>query len=101
LQWRRKIGPLYVRALVPQVKDTLFVVGESGTAYEINLSTSDNPDQTVVVSHVPKSLQAQAERAGKVPALDLMRSMMRGFPMDGYEIIKPIKKKFIGTPISP
>jgi hypothetical protein len=35
---------LYVRALVPEVEDTLFVVGESGTTYEINLSTAANPD---------------------------------------------------------
>ena len=84
---------LYVRALAPEVEDTLFVVGESGTTYEINLSTSDNPDQTVVISHIPKSLQAQAERAGQVPALDLMRSMMRGLPVDGYEIIKADKKE--------
>ena len=69
------------------------MVGESGTTYEINLSTSDSPDQTVVISHIPKSLQAQAERAGKVPALDLMRSMMRGLPVDGYEIIKADKKE--------
>jgi TraK protein len=84
---------LYVRALAPEVEDTLFVVGESGTAYEINLSTSDNPDQTVVISHIPKSLQAQAERAGQVPVLNLMRSMVRGFPVDGYEIIKADKKE--------
>jgi hypothetical protein len=30
---------LYVRALAPDVGDTIFVVGESGTTYEINLST--------------------------------------------------------------
>ena len=84
---------LYVRALAPEIQDTLFVVGESGTAYEINLSTSDNPDQTVVISHVPKFLQAQAERAGQVPALDLIRSMMRGLPVDGYEIVKADKKE--------
>jgi hypothetical protein len=84
---------LYVRALAPDVQDTLFVVGESGTTYEINLSTSDNPDQTVVISHIPKSVQAQAERVGQVPALDLMRSMMRGLPVDGYEIIKADKKE--------
>ena len=84
---------LYIRALVLEIEDTLFVVGESGTAYEINLFTSDNPDQTVVISHVPKSLQAQAERAGKVPALDLMRSMMRGLAVDGYEIIKADRKE--------
>jgi hypothetical protein len=89
----REDRSLYIRALAPDVQDTLFVIGESGTTYEINLSISDNPDQTVVISHVPKSLQAQAERAGKVPALDLMRSMMRGFPVDGYEIIKADKKE--------
>jgi ribosomal protein L28 len=32
---------LYIRALAPEIEDTLFVVGESGTAYEINISTSD------------------------------------------------------------
>jgi TraK protein len=84
---------LYIRALAPDVEDTLFVVGQSGTTYEINLSTSDNPDQTVVISNIPKSLQAQAERARQVPALDLMRSMMRGLPVDGYEIIKAEKKE--------
>ncbi len=31
---------LYLRALLPDTQDTLFVVGESGTTYEINLSTS-------------------------------------------------------------
>jgi TraK protein len=84
---------LYIRALAPEVEDTLFVVGESGTAYEINLSTSDNPDQTVVISSVPKSLQVQAEQARQVPALDLMRPMMRGLPVDGYEIIKADQKE--------
>jgi hypothetical protein len=44
---------VYVRALTPEIEDTLFVVGESGTAYEINLSTSDNPDQTVVIPPHP------------------------------------------------
>lgn len=82
---------LYVRALAPDIEDAMFVVGESGTTYEINLSTSDNSDQTVVISHVPKFLQA--ERAGQVPALDLMRSMMRGLPVDGYEIVKADKKE--------
>jgi len=89
----REDKSLYVRALAPEVEDTLFVVGESGTTYEINLSTSDNPDQTVVISYLPKQLQVQAERAGKVPALDLMRSMMRGLPGDGYEIIKADRKE--------
>ncbi|HJZ13119.1 MAG TPA: type-F conjugative transfer system secretin TraK, partial [Acidobacteriota bacterium] len=73
----REEKSLYVRALAPDVEDTLFVVGESGTTYEFNLSVSDNPDQTVVISHFPKSVQAQAERARQVPALDLVRSMMR------------------------
>ena len=83
---------LYVRAVAPELQDTLFAVGESGTTYELNLSVSDNPDQTVVISHIPKFLQAQAERAGRVPVLDLMRSMMRGLPVDGYEIVKAEKK---------
>jgi hypothetical protein len=52
---------LYVRALAPDVQDALFVVGESGTAYEINLSASDNPDQAVVISSITKSLLTQAE----------------------------------------
>ena len=71
----------------------LFVVGESGTTYEMNLSTSDNPNPTVVIAHIPKSLQAQVERAGQVPALDLMRSMIRGLPVEGYEKIKADKKE--------
>jgi TraK protein len=84
---------LYVRALAPDVDDALFVVGESGTTYELNLSVSDKPDQTVVISSIPKSLLAQAEQAKQVPALDLMRSMMRGLPVDGYEIIKANRKE--------
>ena len=84
---------LYVRALAPELEDTLFVVGESGTTYEINLSTSDSPDQTVVISYLPKSLQVEAERARQVPALDLVRSIMRGLPVDGYEIIKADHKE--------
>jgi len=84
---------LYIRALVPEIEDTLFVVGESGTTYEINLSTSGSADQTIVISHIPKSLQAEAERAGKVPVLDLMRWMIRGLPVDGYEMIKADKKE--------
>lgn len=84
---------LFVRALAPDVQDTLFVVGDSGTTYEINLSTSDNPDPTVVISHIAKSVQAQAEQARQVPALDLMRSMMRGLPVDGYELIKANRKE--------
>ena len=84
---------LYVRASAREVDDTLFAVGESGTTYEVNLSASDNPDQSVVISNAPKSLQTQAEQASKVPALDLMRSMMRGLPVDGYEIIKANKRE--------
>jgi TraK protein len=84
---------LYVRALAPDIEDALFVVGDSGTTYEINLSMSDNPDQNVVISHIAKSVQAKAERAGQVPALDLMRSMMRGLPVDGYEIIRANRKE--------
>ncbi len=79
---------LYLRALLPDTQDTLFVVGESGTTYEINLSTSDKPDQTVLISHTPKSLEVQDEKSRQVPALDLMRSMMLGLPVDGYEIMK-------------
>jgi TraK protein len=89
----REDRSLFVRALAPEVEDTLFVVGESGTTYELNLSASDNPDQTVLISYLPKQLQVQAERAGKVPALDLIRSMMRGLPVDGYEIIKADRKE--------
>jgi hypothetical protein len=84
---------LYVRALAPEIEDTLFIIGDSGTTYEINLSTSDTPDQTVVISHIPKSLQIHAERARQVPALDLLRSMMRRLPVDGYEIIKADNKE--------
>jgi hypothetical protein len=84
---------LYVRALAPEVADTLFVVSESGTTYELNLSTSDSPDPTVVISHIPKSLQVQAERARQVPVLDLLRSMVRGLPVDGYEMISADKKE--------
>lgn len=89
----REEKSLYMRALAPDVDDALFVVGESGTTYELNLSVSDNPDQTVVISHIPKSLQVQAERARQVPALDLLRSMMRGVPVDGYEIITADQKE--------
>ncbi len=74
---------LYLRALLPDTHDTLFVVGESGTTYEINLSTSDKPDQTVLISHTPKSLEAQDKKARQVPALDIMRSMMLGLPVEG------------------
>jgi TraK protein len=89
----REDKSLYVRALAPEIEDTLFVVGENGTTYELILSTSDNPDHSVVISYIPKSLKAQAEQARQVPALDLMRSMMRGLPVDGYEIIRANKKE--------
>ena len=89
----REERSLFVRALAPDIQDVLFVVGDSGTTYAINLSTSDNPDQTIVISHIAKSVWAQAEQARQVPALDLMRSMMRGLPVDGYEIVKADKKK--------
>ncbi len=89
----REEKSLYVRALAPDVDDALFVVGESGTTYALNLSVSDNPDQTVVISSISKSLLDQAEQAKQVPALDLMRSMMRGLPVDGYEIIKATRKE--------
>jgi hypothetical protein len=89
----REEKSLYVRALAPDVDDALFVVGESGTTYELNLSVSDNPDQTVVIASITKSLLAQAEQAKQVPALDLMRSMMRGLPVDGYEIIKANRRE--------
>src|SRR3970282_2400329 len=42
----REEKSLYVRALAPDVEDALFVVGESGTTYEMNLSVSDNHDPT-------------------------------------------------------
>src|SRR5439155_25641547 len=84
---------LYVRTLAPDVDDALFVVGESGTTYELNLSVSDNPDQTVVIAAITESLMAQAEQAKQVPALDLMRAMVHGLPVDGYEIIKAKRKE--------
>src|SRR5215471_15699504 len=89
----REEKSLYIRALAPEVEETLFTVGESGTTYEINLSNSDNPDQTVVISSISKFPQSRAERAGQVPVLDLMRSMMRGLPVSGYETIKADKKE--------
>src|SRR6266545_6475985 len=84
---------LYIRALALEVQDSLFAVGESGTTYEINLSTSDSPDQNVVISSIPGVFLVQAESARQVPALDLLRSMMRRLPVDGYEIIKADKKE--------
>jgi hypothetical protein len=72
---------LYIRGLAPEVQDSLFAVGENGTTYELNLFTSDSPDQNVVISHIPKELEAQAELVRQVPALDLVRSMIRGLPV--------------------
>lgn len=46
-----------------------FCVGESGTTYELNLSVSDSPDQTVVISSIAISPLAQAKQARQVPAL--------------------------------
>lgn len=60
--------------LAPEVEDALLVFGESGTTYELNLSTSDNSDRTVVISHFPEAFQVQAEQAGQVPAWGLMSS---------------------------
>ena len=76
----------------PKIEEALFVVRESGTAFEMHLSISDNPDQTVVICHISKSLSAEA-RAAQMAVLDLMRSMMRGLPVDAYEIIKANKKE--------
>ena len=59
----REERSLYVRALAPDIDDALFVVGESGITYELNLSVSDNPDQTVIISSITKSLFAQSEQA--------------------------------------
>ena len=69
--------------LAPKIEDTLFVVGESGTTFEMHLSISDNPDQTVVICHISKSLSAEA-RAAQMAVLDLMRSMMRGLAVSVY-----------------
>ena len=52
----REEKSLYVRALAPEIEDALFVVGESGTTYELILSTTDNPDQSIVISYFPKVL---------------------------------------------
>ena len=35
--------------LAPEVEDALLVVGESGTTYELNIYTSDNPHRAVVI----------------------------------------------------
>jgi hypothetical protein len=97
----REERALYVRALAPDVDDALFVVGESGTTYELNLSVSDSPDQTVVISSITKSLLAQAEQAKQVPALDLMRSMYAGCRWTGTKSSRQNARKFIATPFSP
>jgi hypothetical protein len=47
--------------------------GESGTTYERNLSTSDNPNQPLSPQY-PKSLQIQPEQFQQVPTPDRMRS---------------------------
>ena len=47
----------------PKIEEALFVVRESGTAFEMHLSISDNPDQTVVICHISKSLSAEARAA--------------------------------------
>jgi len=57
---------LYVRALAPDVQDALFVVGESGTIYEINLSTSDKPDQPL--SSLISQITSGPDRAGAASA---------------------------------
>jgi hypothetical protein len=75
--WRKTSG------IVPDCPHALVVVGESGTTYKINFSTSDNPDQTVVICHISKSLSAEA-RAAQMAVLDLMRSMMRGLAGSVY-----------------
>jgi hypothetical protein len=59
----REEKSLYVRALALDIEDALFVVGESGTTYELKFSTSD--DQTVVISYFPKSIQVQPRGPGK------------------------------------
>jgi hypothetical protein len=65
----------------PKIEEALFVVRQSGTAFEMHLSISDNPDQTVVICS--KSLSAEA-RAAQMAVLDLMRSMMRGLAVSVY-----------------
>ena len=84
---------LFIRALEPGAEDTLFAIGESGTAYELKLFVGDNSDSTVVISHQTQSLLAQTSRATKVPALDLMRSMVRGLPVEGYKLIDAVNKE--------
>ncbi len=57
---------LSLRALLIDTSKTLFVVGESGSTYEINLSTYDKPDRTVLISHTPISFEVQAELVRQV-----------------------------------
>jgi hypothetical protein len=76
-------GKSLLKVLAPELEEALFVVRESGTAFEMHLSISDNPDQTVVICHISKSLSAEA-RAAQMAVLDLMRSMMRGLAVSVY-----------------
>jgi len=69
------MGNLLLQVFAPKIEEALLVVRESGTAFEIHLSISDNPDQTVVICHISKSLSAEA-RAAQMAVLDLMRSMI-------------------------
>ncbi len=63
----REEKSLYVRVLAPDVDDALFVVGESGTTYELNLSVSDNPDQTVVILISLNPSRSRRSGHGKCP----------------------------------
>jgi hypothetical protein len=56
---------LYIRALALEAQDSLFAVEESGTTYEINLSTSDSPDQNVVISSIPGSFWFRRSAHGR------------------------------------
>jgi hypothetical protein len=56
---------LYLRALLPDTQDTLFVVGESGTTYEINLSTSDKPDRPFSSPTLRNRLKLKIKRPGR------------------------------------
>jgi len=57
---------LYVRALTPDVEDTLFVVGESGTTYELNLSV------LIVVVQLAVAVMAEAQQPTKVPRISYL-----------------------------
>jgi hypothetical protein len=74
-------------ALAREVEDALFVVDESETSYELNLSTSDNPDQTVVISYIPKQLQVQAVNHARDLA-DARFNLQRRIPELYAEVIK-------------